>query len=41
MLDLLGLEPRQLMRTHEKPYTENRLDDPALSRDDLIRAMIE
>jgi arsenate reductase len=40
-LDLLGLEPRELMRTHEKPYKENNLADPALSRDELIRAMIE
>ena len=40
-LDLLGLEPRALMRTHEKAYKENKLDDPDLSREDLIRAMIE
>ena len=39
-LDLLGLEPRQLMRTHEKPYKEHNLDSPDLSREDLIRAMI-
>jgi arsenate reductase len=37
----LGLEPRELIRTHEKPYKENKLDDPGLSREDLIRAMIE
>jgi len=41
LLDLLGLEPRELMRTHEKPYKENNLDDPALSRDELIKAMID
>jgi arsenate reductase len=40
-LDMLGLEPRELLRTHEKPYKENKLDDPGLSREDLIRAMIE
>ncbi len=40
-LDLLGLEPRELMRTHEKAYSENRLDDPDMSREDLIRAMID
>jgi len=40
-LDLLGLEPRELIRTHEKPYRENKLDDPDLSREYLIRAMIE
>jgi len=41
ILDLLGLEPRKLMRTHEKTYKENNLDDPALSREDLIKAMNE
>lgn len=41
VLDLLGLEPRELMRTQEKPYRENYLADPALSREELIRAMIE
>ncbi len=40
-LDLLGLEPRALMRTREKAYKANRLDDPDLGRDELIRAMIE
>ena len=40
-LDLLGLEPRELMRRQEKPYKENNLDDPNLSREDLLRAMID
>ena len=40
-LAFLGLEPRELIRTHEKPYKENKLDDPDLSREHLIRAMIE
>lgn len=40
VLDMLGLEPRQLMRTHEKPYKENNLDDSSLSHDQLIAAMI-
>lgn len=40
-LDLLGLQPRELIRTHEKPYMENHLDDPGLSHEELIRAMIE
>jgi arsenate reductase len=40
-LELLGLEPRALIRSHEKPYKENNLDDPGLSREDLIMAMIE
>lgn len=39
-LDMLGLEPRALMRTHEKAYQENGLDDPGLNREDLIRAML-
>ena len=41
LLDLLGLEPRQLMRTGEKLYKENHLDDLNLSREDLIKAMTE
>ncbi len=40
-LDMLGLQPRELIRTHEKAYTENKLDDPGLSREHLIKAMIE
>ena len=40
-LELLGLEPRGLMRTQEKPYQENKLDDPGLSREQLIKAMID
>ena len=40
ILNLLGLEPRELMRTHEKPYKENGLENPELSREDLIRAMV-
>ena len=41
ILDLLKLEPRELMRTFEAPYTELNLDNENLSRDDLIQAMIE
>ncbi|HHJ35058.1 MAG TPA: arsenate reductase (glutaredoxin) [Gammaproteobacteria bacterium] len=41
MLDLLGVEPREIMRKHEAPYRENGLDDPGLSREQLIQAMIE
>ena len=40
VLKLLGLEPRQLMRTKEPEYKEQGLDDPALSRDQLIAAMV-
>jgi arsenate reductase len=41
VLNLLGMEPRELMRTQEKAYKENNLDDPGLTREDLIRAMME
>lgn len=41
ILDLLGLEPRDLMRKHEAPYKDNDLDNPELSRDQLIQAMID
>ena len=40
VLDMLGLEPRQLMRTKEKEYKEQGLADPELSRDQLIVAML-
>ena len=40
ILDMLGLEPRELMRTKEKEYKEQGLNDPALSRDQLIEAML-
>ncbi len=40
ILDMLGLEPRQLMRTKEAEYKENGLDDESLSREQLIDAMI-
>ena len=41
VLDLLGLEPRELMRKHEAPYKENNLDSPDLNRVQLIQAMID
>ena len=40
ILQQLGLTPRQLMRTREKEYRELGLDDPALSDEELIDAMI-
>ena len=40
ILKMLDLEPRQLMRTKEKEYKEQGLDNPDLSRDQLIDAMI-
>ena len=41
LLKQLDLEPRQLMRRKEKPYTELRLDDESLDRAALIQAMID
>ena len=41
ILDMLGMEPRELMRKREQEYTEAGLDNPALSRADLINAMIK
>jgi arsenate reductase len=40
ILDLLGLEPRQLMRRDEPEYKENNLDNQSIGRDDLIDAMV-
>jgi arsenate reductase len=40
ILDMLGLEPRELMRTKEAEYKENDLDDANLTRDQLIDAMV-
>lgn len=40
LLQMLGLEPRQLMRTKEAEYKELGLDDESLSREALIEAMI-
>lgn len=41
ILNMLGIEPRDLMRKNEKPYKENNLDNPALSREQLIQAMVD
>ena len=41
ILDMLGMQPRDLMRRHEKEYTGAGLDNPGLSREQLIDAMIE
>ena len=40
ILAMLGLEPRELMRTFEKDYAEAGLDNPDLGRSELIEAMI-
>lgn len=39
LLDLLGMEPRDLMRKKEAEYKQLGLSDPNLSRDELIAAM--
>ena len=41
ILDLLGMEPRDLMRANEPEYKDNKLDDPELSREQLIQAMVD
>jgi len=40
LLDMLGMEPRQLMRKKETEYSELQLDNPDLTQDELIQAMI-
>jgi arsenate reductase (glutaredoxin) len=40
LLRLLGLEPRGLMRRKEPEYQALGLDDPSLSREALIAAMV-
>jgi arsenate reductase len=41
ILDMLGMQPRELMRKKEDEYAELGLDDPSLSRGQLIQAMVE
>lgn len=41
ILDMLGCEPRELMRTKETEYKELGLDNPELSREQLLQAMSE
>ena len=40
ILKQLGMEPRELMRRKEAPYKELGLDNPDLSREALIAAMV-
>lgn len=40
ILTALGIEPRALMRTKEPEYKALGLDDPSLSREALIDAMV-
>ena len=39
ILDLLGMQPRELMRRKETPYSENNLADEQLDRQALVQAM--
>jgi arsenate reductase len=41
ILKQLGLEPREAMRKKEEPYKALGLDNPSLSRKDLITAMVK
>jgi len=40
ILAMLSKSPRDLMRKNESEYKENGLDNPALTEDELIQAMI-
>jgi len=40
LLRLLGMTPRQLLRTGEAEYAQLRLDDPALDDDAILAAMV-
>ncbi|MCX7355850.1 MAG: arsenate reductase (glutaredoxin) [Alphaproteobacteria bacterium] len=41
ILKKLGLAPRELMRRKEPPYAALKLDNPKLSDDALVEAMVE
>ena len=41
ILDMLGLQPRQLMRPGETEYKQNNLADTSLSRGELIQDMVD
>lgn len=41
ILRLLDKEPREVMRRREAPYRELDLDDPELTRNELLEAMVE
>lgn len=41
ILDQLGVQPRALMRSSEAEYRELGLNDPALTRQQLIQAMAD
>lgn len=41
ILQMLDLDPKELIRSGESEFRENGLDDPALPEDQLIEAMVE
>lgn len=41
LLNMLNIEPRQLMRKGEAEYKDNNLADESLSRQQLIEAMVK
>lgn len=41
LLNLLNLSPREILRTKEKEYKELGLDDPALTDEQIIEAMVK
>ncbi|MCB1762329.1 MAG: arsenate reductase (glutaredoxin) [Gammaproteobacteria bacterium] len=41
ILDMLGMQPRELMRKKESEYREAGLDNPDLTREQLIQGMID
>jgi arsenate reductase len=41
ILKKLGLTARQLMRKGEPEYREHQIDNPALSEDQLVEAMVQ
>jgi len=41
LLDMLGLDPRDLMRKGEAEYKDNNLADESLSDDDLLDALLK
>ena len=40
ILNILGMEPRDLIRKNETDYKANSLDDPTLDRQTLINSMV-
>ncbi|MBB4005413.1 MAG: arsenate reductase (glutaredoxin) [Aurantimonas endophytica] len=40
LLDMMGMKPRDILRQKGTPYAELGLDDPALSDEELLQAMM-